>query len=52
MNLLLEIVAVTLNLTFLVLLIRENFYCWLFGIAGSLLSILLFYNIKEPDLIY
>jgi len=45
MNLLLEIVAVTLNLTFLVLLIRENFYCWFFGIAGSFLSILLFYNI-------
>jgi nicotinamide mononucleotide transporter len=45
MNLLLEISAVGLSLTFLFLLIKENIYCWFFGITGSLVSIFLFYNI-------
>jgi len=45
MNLLLEIVAVGLSLTFLILLIKENIYCWFFGITGSLVSIFLFYRI-------
>lgn len=45
MNVLLEIVAVGLSLTFLILLIKENIYCWFFGITGSLVSIFLFYRI-------
>ena len=45
MNLALEIAAVTLNLVYLILLIRENIVCWFFGIAGSLTSIYLFYSL-------
>jgi len=45
MNLALEIIAVGLSLTFLILLIKENIYCWFFGITGSLVSIFLFYRI-------
>ena len=45
MNLTLEIAAVTLNLVYLILLIRENIACWFFGIAGSLTSIYLFYSL-------
>jgi nicotinamide mononucleotide transporter len=45
MNLLLEIAAVGLSLTFLILLIKENIYCWFFGVTGSLVSIFLFYRI-------
>lgn len=45
MNLSLEIIAVVLNLIYLILLIRENILCWFFGIAGSLTSIYLFYTI-------
>jgi nicotinamide mononucleotide transporter len=28
------------------LLIKENIYCWFFGIGGSLLSIYIFYSVK------
>tara|TARA_B100000767_G_scaffold274935_1_gene309655 strand:- start:5430 stop:5981 length:552 start_codon:yes stop_codon:yes gene_type:complete len=45
MNLLLEILSVALSLTFLILLIKENINCWIFGISGSLISIFLFYRI-------
>jgi len=45
MNLALEITAVILNVTYLVLLIRENIACWFFGISGSIVSIYLFYKI-------
>ena len=45
MNLALEIIAVGLSLSFLILLIKENIYCWFFGITGSLVSIFLFYRI-------
>lgn len=45
MSLFLEIAAVVLNLIYLILLIRENIWCWFFGIAGSLVSIYLFYSI-------
>tara|TARA_B100000767_G_scaffold261262_1_gene272724 strand:+ start:4042 stop:4605 length:564 start_codon:yes stop_codon:yes gene_type:complete len=45
MDLILEIIAVFLSLTFLILLIKENSYCWFFGITGSFVSIFLFYNI-------
>jgi nicotinamide mononucleotide transporter len=42
----LEIVAVMLSLGFLILLIRENVWCWPFGIVSSGLSILLFVEAK------
>lgn len=41
-----EIVAVLLSLTYLYLMIRENIWCWSFGIVSSLLSIFLFLNSK------
>lgn len=41
-----EVISVLFGLVFLVLLIRQNILCWWFGIAGSLLSIFLFYNTK------
>tara|TARA_B100000963_G_scaffold47423_1_gene35715 strand:- start:8025 stop:8591 length:567 start_codon:yes stop_codon:yes gene_type:complete len=39
-----EVISVFFGLLFLVLLIRQNILCWWFGIAGSLLSIFLFYH--------
>lgn len=42
----LEISAVVLGLIYLILLIQEKIACWFFGIAGSLLSIYLFYSIQ------
>jgi len=42
----LELTSVLLSLTFLVLLIRENKWCWPFGIISSLLSIYVFYEFK------
>ena len=41
-----EILATTANLAFLVFLIREKIICWSFGIAGSLLSIYLFIDAR------
>lgn len=41
-----EVISVLLGLAFLVLLIMQNILCWWFGIAGSLLSIFLFYHTK------
>ena len=41
-----ELISVLFGLVFLVLLIRQNILCWWFGIAGSLLSIFLFYHTK------
>lgn len=46
LNTILEILAVIFGLTYLILLIKEQKICWYFGIAGSLLSIFLFYKIK------
>lgn len=46
LNTILEIIAVVFGLTYLILLIKEQKICWYFGIAGSLLSIFLFYKIK------
>ena len=40
--LLVELLATSANLVFIVLLIREKILCWSFGIAGSLLSVYLF----------
>lgn len=44
-NTILEIASVAFSLLYLVLLIKEKKVCWFFGIAGSLLSIFLFYRI-------
>lgn len=41
-----EIIGTVLNLIFLVLVIKENIWCWLFGILGSLVSIYLFIETK------
>lgn len=45
MNLYLEIIAVVLNLIYLILLIKEQIACWFFGVSGSIVSIYLFYSI-------
>ena len=45
-NTIIEIVGTILNLAFLILVIRENIWCWLFGILGSLFSIYLFIETK------
>lgn len=44
MDLVLEIIAVVLNLIYLILLMKEKIACWVFGILGSLVSISLFYS--------
>jgi nicotinamide mononucleotide transporter len=41
-----EVLAVTLSLTFLVLLIREVRWCWPFGIVSSALSVAIFIHTK------
>lgn len=41
-----EIAGTIFNLLFLFLVIKENIWCWLFGILGSLLSIYLFLETK------
>ena len=38
----LEWIAVAFNLLFIVLLVKKNILCWIFGILGSLLSVFLF----------
>lgn len=45
MILALEIIAVVLGLLYLYFLIKENIICWYFGVAGSLVSIFLFYQV-------
>lgn len=45
MDFYLEIIAVVLNLIYLILLIKEQIVCWFFGISGSIVSIYLFYSI-------
>lgn len=45
-NTIYEIIATVLGLIYLVLLIMEKRACWFFGIAGSLVSIYLFYQTK------
>jgi nicotinamide mononucleotide transporter len=45
-NTILEVIAVVFGLTYLILLIKEKSICWYFGIAGSLVSIFLFYELK------
>lgn len=46
MNLFLEIAAVVTGLAFLVLLILEIRWCWLFGIISSALFVILMYQVK------
>ncbi len=41
-----EILGVVFNLLFLLLLIKERASCWFFGIVASLLSIVLFVEVK------
>lgn len=41
---LLEICSVVLSFVFLILLIRQNVWCWVFGITSSILSAILFYK--------
>ncbi|TNE35656.1 nicotinamide riboside transporter PnuC [bacterium] len=41
-----EIIGTLLNLIFLILVIKENIWCWIFGIVGSLVSIILFIQTK------
>ena len=45
-NTILELLGTVLNIFFLVLVIKENIWCWLFGILGSLVSIYLFVETK------
>ncbi len=42
----LEWLALGLNFVFIVLLIRENIWCWLFGIIASAISVGLFFHSK------
>lgn len=44
MDFYLEIIAVILGLGYLHFLIKEHIVCWLFGVLGSLVSIILFYR--------
>jgi nicotinamide mononucleotide transporter len=44
--LIVEILATAANLAYIILLIREKIACWVFGIAGSLLSIYLFIDVR------
>ncbi|CAA0098299.1 Uncharacterised protein [Halioglobus japonicus] len=44
--LIVEILATAANLFYVVLLIRENILCWIFGIVGSLLSVYLFIDAR------
>jgi nicotinamide mononucleotide transporter len=44
--LLIEIVSVVFGLVFLLLLMRENIWCWIFGITSSALSVYLFIAAK------
>lgn len=43
---LIEKISVGLQLIYLFLLIKENIWCWIFGIVGSLLGVLIFLNVN------
>lgn len=45
-NQLLEIVSVALSLTYLLLLIKENRWCWVFAFVAALLSVYIFVQAK------
>ncbi|WP_028298495.1 nicotinamide riboside transporter PnuC [Olivibacter sitiensis] len=42
----LEFVGVAFWVTYLLLLIRENIWCWIFGIMASIITIIMFYHSK------
>jgi nicotinamide mononucleotide transporter len=44
--LVIEILATSANLAYLIFLIREKVICWSFGIIGSLLSVYLFFDAR------
>lgn len=44
MDIILEIIAVVLGFLYLIFLIKEQKICWFFGIAGSVVSVYLFYR--------
>ena len=46
LNTILEILGVTFNLLYLILLIQEKIVCWIFGILGSAISIWLFVRLQ------
>ncbi len=45
-SLVIEIISVVFGLAYLVLMMRENIWCWIFGILSSLLGIYLFVEAK------
>lgn len=42
----LEIVGLLVGFLYLILIIRQNIWCWIFGIIGSLITIFLFFHSK------
>lgn len=42
----LEIIGLIVGLFYLVLIIKENIWCWIFGIIGSLITVLLYFHTK------
>lgn len=54
LNTILEILGVTFNLLYLILLIQEKIVCWIFGILGSAISIWLFMrmNLYSESILY
>ncbi len=42
----LEIAGVICGLLYLVLMIKENIWCWIFGIVGSLITVIVFFETK------
>ncbi|MDW7691632.1 nicotinamide riboside transporter PnuC [Flammeovirgaceae bacterium SG7u.111] len=45
-SLVIEIISVVFGLAYLVLMMRENIWCWIFGILSSILGIYLFVEAK------
>ncbi len=42
----LEIIGVAFWVTYLLLLVRENIWCWIFGIMASIITVVMFYHSK------
>lgn len=45
-TLIVEILATCASLLYIILMVRENIACWIFGISSSLLSIYLFFDVQ------
>lgn len=43
---LLEYIGLVVGLLYLVLIIKENIWCWIFGIIGSLITVFLYFHTK------